>query len=85
MAEEKKAKMAQGVVVSAAMNQTAVVKVERRVQHKLYGKVMTRSTKFHAHDADNQCAVGDKVRIAQSKPYSKTKTWVLVDVVEKAQ
>ena len=85
MAEAKKAKMAQGVVVSAAMNQTAVVKVERRVQHKLYGKVMTRSTKFHAHDADNQCAVGDKVRIAQSTPYSKTKTWVLVDVVEKAQ
>ena len=73
-----------GQVVSNSRDKTIAVLVERRVKHPLYGKVARRSRKFHAHDGDNQCAVGDWVKIEQSRPISKTKSWRLVEVLEKA-
>ena len=75
----------QGVVVSTAGEKTCVVKVEDRKRHPLYGKMITRSTKFHAHDEDNECGVGDVVRIMETRPISKLKRWRLVEVVEKAK
>lgn len=76
----------QGVVVSAAKTpQTIVVMVERSVRHPLYKKVMRKTDKYMAHDADNTCALGDKVTIAETKPISKNKSWVLVSVDERAE
>lgn len=71
----------QGVVVSTKMQDTIVVKIDRRVTHPLYKKVITRSTKVHAHDAGNTCKEGDLVNIQECRPISKTKSWVLLDVV----
>ena len=73
-----------GVVTSASMDKTIVVRVERRFRHQLYGKVMRRTRKFVAHDERNQCAVGDTVRVRESRPLSKTKRWRLVEVLPKA-
>ena len=73
-----------GKVVSDKMDKTITVLVERRVKHPLYGKYMTRSTKLHAHDESNQCKIGDVVAISESRPMSKTKTWMLQEVLEKA-
>lgn len=73
----------QGVVVSNKMTKTITVRVERRVKHPLYGKIMTRSTKFHADDPTEQCQEGDVVIIRESRPISKTKSWVLVERLEK--
>ncbi|MEA5076485.1 MAG: 30S ribosomal protein S17 [Coriobacteriia bacterium] len=75
----------QGVVVSAAGDKTCVVMVEDRKRHPLYGKMITRSTKFHAHDENNDCGVGDTVRIMETRPVSKLKRWRLVEIVEKAK
>lgn len=69
-----------GVVVSDAMDKTIVVKVERKVKHPLYGKYITRSTKLHAHDPENQGNMGDTVTVEECRPYSKSKTWKLVSV-----
>jgi len=74
-----------GRVVSSAMDKTITVLVERRVQHPLYGKFIRRSSKIHAHDADNACGVGDWVTVEQCRPLSKTKAWRLVEIVEKAR
>lgn len=74
-----------GQVISDAMDKTITVLVERRVKHPLYGKFMRRSTKVHAHDEDNSCRVGDLVRVEQCRPLSKTKSWRLVEVLEKAR
>ena len=74
----------QGVVMSAAMDKTITVLIERRVKHPIYGKYVKRSTKLHAHDETNQCRIGDKVTIRETRPLAKTKTWMLVDVVERA-
>jgi small subunit ribosomal protein S17 len=74
-----------GRVVSTKMDKAIVVLVERRVKHALYGKYMSRSTKLHAHDADNACKVGDVVAVRECPPISKTKTWTLVEVVERNQ
>jgi small subunit ribosomal protein S17 len=74
-----------GRVVSDAMDKTITVLVERRVQHPLYGKFIRRSTKIHAHDEENACGRGDLVTLEQCRPLSKTKTWRLVEVVEKAR
>ncbi len=74
-----------GKVVSDASDKTAVVLVERRVPHKLYKKYITRSKKYHAHDAANEARKGDTVRIEESRPISKLKTWVLTEVIEKAK
>jgi len=68
----------QGVVVSAAGDKTVVVRVERRVMHPLYKKVIRRSKKYAAHDENNRCKAGDVVRIQESRPYSKRKRWEVV-------
>lgn len=81
---EKSARSLQGSVVSAAMDKTITVRVERQVQHPLYKKYIRRSTKFHAHDENNECAAGDTVRIEECRPISKHKSWRLVEVVTKA-
>ena len=74
-----------GRVVSSAMDKTITVLVERQVQHPLYGKFIRRSTKIHAHDEANECSQGDLVTVEQCRPLSKTKTWRLLEVVEKAR
>ncbi len=74
-----------GVVVSSAMDKTIVVKVESIRAHQRYKKVIRRSTKFHAHDERNEAGVGDVVRIVETRPLSKTKTWRLAEIVEKAR
>ena len=82
--QEKVVRKVTGKVVSNKMDKTITVLVERRVKHALYGKYMTRSTKLHAHDESNSCNIGDTVAITESRPLSKTKTWVLEQIVEKA-
>ncbi|MGC9238702.1 MAG: 30S ribosomal protein S17 [Acidithiobacillus sp.] len=84
MSEEKKPRSLVGKVVSNRMDKTIVVTVERRVQHPLYKKYIRRSKKFHAHDAENLCRIGDTVRIEECRPMSKTKTWRLVKVISEA-
>lgn len=74
-----------GRVISDKMHKTIVVEVERKVKHALYGKYMKRYSKMYAHDDENTCKVGDMVLIKQSRPVSKTKHWVLVQVLEKAE
>lgn len=73
-----------GRVVSDKMEKSAIVMVERRVRHPLYGKYIRRSTKLHIHDENNDCREGDVVRIKECRPISRTKSWKLVEVVEKA-
>jgi small subunit ribosomal protein S17 len=72
-----------GRVVSDKMDKSAVVLVERKVRHPLYGKYIRRSTKMHIHDEKNECRQGDTVTIKQTRPVSKTKSWALVEVVER--
>lgn len=74
-----------GQVISNAMDKTITVVIERRVKHPLYGKFMRRSTKVHAHDDANECNEGDLVRVEQCRPLSKTKSWRLIEVVERAR
>lgn len=74
-----------GVVTSDKMDKTITVSVERRIQHPLYGKYIKRHKKLTAHDENNQCGVGDIVRIMETRPLSKLKRWRLVEVVEKAK
>ena len=74
----------QGKVVSNKMDKTITVKIDRKVKHALYGKYLTRSTKVHAHDEDNVCQLGDTVLIAETRPISKSKSWQLIEVLEKA-
>ena len=73
-----------GKVVSDKMEKSIVVLFERQVQHPLYGKLIRRSTKLHAHDENNTAKIGDVVTIKESRPISKTKSWTLVEVVEAA-
>ena len=82
--QEKSPRMVTGRVVSDKMDKTITVLIERRVKHALYGKYLTRSTKLHAHDEKNDCQVGDLVAISESRPLSKTKTWMLQEILEKA-
>lgn len=86
MSDEKKVQRSQvGRVVSNKMDKTVTVRLERLVKHPLYGKYIRRSSKVHAHDENNDCNEGDTVRIAQTRPLSKTKSWTVVEVVERAQ
>ena len=71
-----------GTVVSDKTDKTVVVKVERKVKHPLYGKIIRRSKKYHAHDENNEYRPGDTVRIEETKPISKTKTWAVLDRVQ---
>ena len=73
-----------GVVVSDAMDKTVVVQAERRITHPVYGKVLRRSKKYYAHDEQNEAKKGDQVRIAETRPLSKTKRWRLVEIVARA-
>lgn len=81
---EKTVRTLTGKVVSDKMDKSIVVLIERRVQHPLYGKLIRRSTKLHAHDENNVAKLGDLVTIKESRPISKTKSWTLVEVVEAA-
>lgn len=74
-----------GRVVSDKMDKTIVVAVERNTHHPLYGKTIRKTTKYKVHDADNQCRIGDKVRIMETRPLSKEKNWRLVEIIEKSQ
>ena len=78
-------KVRTGVVVSDAMDKTVVVRISTQVKHPLYGKIVRRSTKLHAHDEQNDAHVGDTVRIVETRPLSKQKRWRLVDVIERAK
>lgn len=85
MEETAKKKTRVGVVASNRMDKTVVVAVERMVAHPKYKKYIRRRNKFSAHDAENQCQVGDRVLIEESRPLSKTKSWVVVAILEKVQ
>lgn len=74
-----------GIVTSSAMDKTVTVKVDRRVKHAKYGKFVTFSKKFHAHDETNDCNAGDTVRISEVRPMSKTKKWRVVEIIERAK
>ncbi len=70
-----------GQVVSDKMDKTVVVAVESRVKHKKYDKIMVRTQRYKAHDEDNNCKVGDRVKISETRPLSKTKRWVVADIL----
>jgi len=74
-----------GRVVSNAMDKTITVLVERKVKHPIYGKYMKRSTKLHAHDESNECNNGDTVKVEQCRPLSKSKSWRLVEIIERSK
>ena len=74
-----------GMVVSDKMDKTIVVAISERVKHPLYKKIVSRTTKFKAHDEHNECGIGDKVLIAETRPLSKDKCWRLVEIIEKAK
>ena len=74
-----------GVVVSDKMDKTIVVEIRTRVRHPLYGKIMNRTNRLKAHDEFNQCGVGDRVRVMETRPLSKEKRWRLVEIIEKAK
>lgn len=78
-------KQLEGVVVSDKRDKTITVRVERVTRHPLYGKVLRTSKKFHAHDENNEAQEGDRVRILESQPYSKTKKWVLLEILERPE
>lgn len=84
MAEEKRVRTLQGKVVSDKMDKTITVAVERRVKHPVYGKYITRTTKVHAHDEENQVKQGDTVIVRECRPLSKNKSWALVEIVTRA-
>jgi small subunit ribosomal protein S17 len=84
-AETKRERTLKGKVVSNKMDKTIVVVVTRRLQHPLYRKYITRTTRFKAHDPENVCSIGDEVVIKESRPISKGKSWVLVEVTQSAQ
>lgn len=81
---EQKIRTVQGRVVSNKMDKTITVAVERKVKHPIYGKFIKRTTKLHAHDESNTCQMGDVVTLKECRPLSKSKNWMLVDVVTKA-
>ncbi len=81
---EKAARALSGRVVSDKMDKTITVLIERRVKHPVYGKIITRSSKIKAHDEDNECRMGDLVTIWETRPLSKTKSWRLANIVERA-
>ncbi len=82
--EDKVLRTQIGSVISDKMDKTATVLIERKVKHPLYGKFVKKSTKIHVHDEKNECGMGDTVQITECRPLSKTKSWTLVKVLEKA-
>ena len=78
-------KTREGLVVSDKMDKTIVVEIKTRVRHPLYGKIMNRTNKLKAHDEKNECGVGDRVRVMETRPLSRDKRWRLVEILEKAK
>ena len=78
-------KLRTGIVVSISGNKSVTVKIDYRKHHPKYGKMMTSSKKLHVHDENNECGVGDKVTVMETRPLSKTKRWRLVEIVERAK
>jgi len=74
-----------GIVVSDKMDKTIVVAIQDNVKHKVYNKIIKHTTKIHAHDEKNECNVGDKVEVMETRPLSKTKRWRLVQIIEKVK
>ena len=74
-----------GMVVSDKMDKTVVIAIEDNVKHPVYGKIIKHTLKVHAHDENNTCGIGDKVKIMETRPLSKTKRWRVVEVIEKAK
>lgn len=85
MVERALRKTRVGKVVSNKMDKTIVVAIENSVRHPLYGKTMKRTYKLKAHDENNECNIGDKVKVMETRPLSKEKRWRLVEIIEKAQ
>ena len=86
MTEERNLrKVRVGRVVSDKMNKTVVIAIEDNVKHPVYGKIIKRTLKVHAHDEKNECGIGDKVEIMETRPLSKTKRWRVVQIIEKAK
>ena len=81
---KQRARTVTGKVISNRMDKSITVRIDRRVTHPVYGKIIKRSTKIHAHDANNECSIGDEVTIKEVRPISKTKSWSLVSVDERA-
>ncbi len=84
MSDRKVERILTGTVVSSNRDKTIAVLIERKVRHPIYKKYIKRSTKVHAHDEKNECTCGDLVRVVEAKPFSKTKHWALLEVVEKS-
>lgn len=80
---EKVLRIQTGSVVSDKMDKSAVVLIERKVKHPIYGKFVKKSTKLHIHDENNECVIGDTVQISECRPLSKTKSWTLVKIIVK--
>ena len=74
-----------GIVTSSAMDRSIVVSVERRVKHRIYGKYIKKTTKFFVHDEKNECNIGDRISIMETRPISKKKCWRLIKIIEKAK
>lgn len=85
MTERNKRKERIGVVVSDKMNKSIIVNVERSFMHPTYGKIVRLNKRYVAHDEKDECAIGDKVKIVETRPLSKTKNWRLLEVLEKAK
>jgi small subunit ribosomal protein S17 len=84
VSEAKVLRIQTGSVVSDKMDKSATVLIERKVKHPIYGKFVKKSTKLHIHDENNECGIGDTVQISECRPVSRTKSWTLVKVVNKA-
>ena len=85
MAERNLRKTLTGKVTSNKMDKTVTVAVAHNVRHPLYGKILRRTYKLHAHDENNECNIGDRVRVMETRPVSKSKRWRLTDIIEKAK
>ena len=86
MSEERNLRKSRvGYVVSDKMDKTVVISIKDNVKHPIYGKIVKRTLKVHAHDENNECGVGDKVSIMETRPLSKTKIWRVVSIIEKAK
>ena len=85
MEERNLRKTRVGVIVSDKMDKTVVVAIKERVKHPLYGKIINRTKTFKAHDEQNECGIGDTVRVAETRPLSKEKRWRVVEIIEKAK
>lgn len=83
--ERKVRKTRTGVVSSNKMDKTITVSVERKVKHPIYGKFLKKTTKFMAHDEKNECSIGDTVKIMETRPLSKNKSWRMIEVIEKVK